>query len=434
VAELACGACGRKFVLKPEYAGKTLKCKCGRPIKAPAAVPAGAPAAARQPVAAASAPAPPSSNSGGDDDFSKLFSDAEAEYEMAPPPLPSPKAKPPIAHTAPAAASAGGSTSPMLGYARAAVRPQVDDATRAAVVSDLYIPIALLIVGLVAYLFDAHLQGAKSAVEASLFVFVVCLLNVLLVFAALMVGVKVIGLALGPIGPALLKIAAVAVLPAAAGDLIHWYSGIGLVAWGMTLVMYYVLLYWLFDMDGSEIYIVTSIMWVVQFILGMFIFGLLMSGMGFTAGGGGSRGQAVATSILSGGGTAQEAPDDDKMSPAELDKRCADAIANNTAFESHEWLNPKYTNHHGLGYSQSEVRALADQFALAGAKKTYTAEIEKADGDELCTRLIVEMPDDPKKRANCLGVRDFFEGREDSRDGGGKYINVMVKLKTSGGI
>src|SRR5205807_1947255 len=121
------------------------------------------------------------------------------------------------------------------------------------------------------------------------FVFIICLINVFLVFAALMVGVKLIGLGLGPIGPALIKIAAVAVLPGALGDLIHYYTNVGLLASGMTLVMYYGLLHWLFDLDGSEIYIVAGIMWFIRFLLSMFILGMIVSGMGGTVlGGGGS--------------------------------------------------------------------------------------------------------------------------------------------------
>jgi hypothetical protein len=373
------------------------------------------------------------------DPFGDLFAAADAEYEMAPPPTPAPASKPPIARTAPVAAGAvagGGEkpTSPMLAYGRGrgVAKAAPDDATKAAVVSDLYIPIALLIVGLVAYLFDAHLLGAQNAVEASIFVFIMCLLNVLLVFGALMVGVKVIGLGLGPIGPALLKIAAIAVLPAALGDLIRWYSGIGLVAWGATLLMYYALLNWLFDMDGTEIYIVTSIMWVVQFALGILIIGLLMTGIGFAAVSSRSGGAAM-SGTFSGATQADDVTDDAKMSPSELDKHCENLITTNKAFESHEWLNPKFPNHQGLGYSQSEVRRLADDFVKAGAKKTWVAEIEDGEeGDVLCTRMLVEMPDDPKKRGGCLYVRDLFEGR-DSKDTNGKYITVMIHVKHSGG-
>jgi hypothetical protein len=434
-------------VFKPEYAGKTLKCKCGQPIKAPAAVPAGAPAAARQPgvakqpaaaakqsaaLAAAPPTAQPAAVSSGGDEFSNLFAEAEAEYAVAPEPPPSPKSKPPIARPA-AAAAGGGPVSPMLAYARTVSKPPPDDATKAAMVSDLYIPIALVIVGLVAYMFDAHLRGAHNAVEASIFVFVSCFLNLLLVFGALLAGVKLIGIGLGPLGPALLKVTAVAILPAAVGELIQWYSGIGFVAWGITLVMYYVMLYYLFDMDGGEIRIVTGIMWAVQFLLGMFILGALMSGVGFSAGSGSGSFKpraSVSKSMFSGAQEADDVPDDAQMSPGELDKWCEVEINKKAAFEAHEWLDPKFTSHQGLGWSKSEVRELTDKFVVGGARKIWCAAIENGEqGDVLCTRLIVEMPDDPAKRGRCLDIRDFAEKREEpSKDGNGKFITVMIHI------
>jgi len=406
----------------------------GAPAVARQAAPAKQVAPKQPAVAAVAAEAAPETSDG--DPFADLFGAAQAEYEMAPPPTPATASKPPIARTAPvtAAAGAGGGgkpTSPLLAYGggRGVAKAAPDDATKAAVVTDLYIPIALLIVGLVAYLFDAHLLGAQSAVEASIFVFIMSLLNVLLVFGALMVGVKVIGLGLGPIGPALLKIAAIAVLPAALGDLIRWYSGIGLVAWGATLLMYYALLNWLFDMDGTEIYIVTSIMWVVQFALGILIIGLLVTGIGFSAVGSRSGGAAM-TGTFSGATSADDVPDDVSMSAAELDKWCESQISSNAAFEAHEWLNPKNTQNQGLGWSQSEIRELADKFVIAGVKKTWCAAIEKGEeGDMLCTRLIVELPTDPAARQRCLDIRDFAEKREkDSKDNGGKYLTVMIHI------
>ncbi len=429
MAELKCDACGRRFVFKPEYAGKTLKCKCGQSIKAPATAASLAPIrqTAMATAPAPNAPAAAAVSSGGGDDFSQLFGEAESEYAMAPEPPPSAKQKPPIARMAVATATGGaGPTSPLLGYARAVSKPPADDATKAAVITDLYVPIAMIIVGLVAYLFDARLRGAHSPLEASLFVFVSCALNLALVFGTLMVGVKVIGLGLGAVGPALLKIAAVGILPAAVGDLILWYTGISLPAWGVTLIMYYLLLYYLFDMDGGEIRLVTGIMWAVQFLLGMFVLGALMSGIGFSVAGK-TMGPGGAHSLLSGPSEAGFVPDDEKMSPAEIDKFCDDAIADKSATEAHEWLHPNTPSHVGLGWSQSKMRELADRFVIRGAKKVWTSGVEKDNGDERCTRLIVELPQDPNKRNGCLSVRDNWEDRETgSTDSGQKYITVMI--------
>ena len=126
-------------------------------------------------------------------------------------------------------------------------------------------------------------------------------------------------------------------------------------------------------------------------------------------------------------------PDDATMSPKEIDKFAETSIAEKKAFDYHDWLSANYRNHNGLGVTQSRLRELSDDFTVAGGKSVWCAAIDHQDDDLLCTRLIVEMPDDPAKRAHVLRVRDHFEAREDpSKDGGGKYITVLVnesKLK-----
>lgn len=445
--ELSCEACGRRFVFKPEYAGKTLKCKCGQPIKAPAQVPAAAAAAAapapaaraaagapdrpaRQSAAASTAPAKAATAAvDGGDDFSKLFAEAEAEYEMAPEPTPAPTKKPPIARPAAAAAAgnaaAAGPTSPMLGYARAAVKAPVDDATKASIVTDLYVPIAMIITGLVLYLYYASLHPGTGAAQAAAFVLVSVGLNIALVFVALLIGVKVINLGLGPLHTALLKIAAVAILPVAVTNLIQWYTGLGFFGYGITLILYYILLFYLFDMDGGEINIVTGIMWAIQFVLGFFIMGALMTGVGMSSGK--RPGPSVASSLLSGPSDADMIPDDATMSGTEIDKASQDAIDSKKAFEAHEWLSVNSPNHNGLGVPQSRLRKLADDFVIDGCKSVYCSAIDHEGSDQLCTRLIVEMPTDPAKRSAILWTRDQFEGREErSKDTGGKYITVLI--------
>jgi hypothetical protein len=135
VTALTCGACGRRFAWRPEYAGKTLRCKCGQPIKVPAAVPAATSGAAKQsapapakkaapakqPAAAAAAAAPAAASSGGAD-FADLFGSAQADYEMAPPLTP-PSQRP--ATVAAPAAIPRPNSSP-LGYAGMLRKQPVD--------------------------------------------------------------------------------------------------------------------------------------------------------------------------------------------------------------------------------------------------------------------------------------------------------------------
>jgi len=131
VPALTCSACGRRFAWKPEYAGKTLKCKCGQAIKAPAAAPAPGSGAARQsapapakkaaPAKQPAAAAPAAVSSGDEDDIADLFGSAQAQYEMAPPPTAPPPKRATVA--APAAVPGGGSP---LGYAGTSRKQMVD--------------------------------------------------------------------------------------------------------------------------------------------------------------------------------------------------------------------------------------------------------------------------------------------------------------------
>ncbi|HSV13741.1 MAG TPA: hypothetical protein VLI90_05750, partial [Tepidisphaeraceae bacterium] len=84
-----CSACGKKFVWKPELAGKTVRCKCGQSIAVPtgAAPAVAAPAAARpavksqlapQTAAVRKPPKPAASNEPSLDDLYDLAADADS--------------------------------------------------------------------------------------------------------------------------------------------------------------------------------------------------------------------------------------------------------------------------------------------------------------------------------------------------------------------
>ena len=109
--------------------------------------------------------------------------------------------------------------------------PASDEATKNAQITDYYAPIALIAAGLITYFFDARLFGIHNLIFAFFFVVIKAVINLVLVFTGLMIGVKLIDLGLGRIGPAMLKIAAVALLPGALGDIIGYYT-MGWVPWG----------------------------------------------------------------------------------------------------------------------------------------------------------------------------------------------------------
>ena len=107
-----------------------------------------------------------------------------------------------------------------------------------------------------------------------------------MIFAALLLTAKLLDLGLGEIGPALLKIAAVAILPSAVGGIIR--EGLspfgGYLAFGVTIVAYWFLLWLHFEMDFQEMTICTAIIWVIRTWLGMLVFMAIFHLMFSTAG------------------------------------------------------------------------------------------------------------------------------------------------------
>jgi hypothetical protein len=459
VASFSCGACGRSFAWKNEYAGKTLKCKCGQPIKVPSApgsaATASRPAAmAAKPVAVASArpaataaPAAPSKPvpvptpaSEPEDDFAKLVSEAEYEIAAAPPPPPTTRMVTVAAMAAVATAGAGGPTSPMLGYARAVRTPPPDEATKSAQITDYYAPIALIAAGLITYFFDARLFGIHNLIFMFFFVVIKAVVNLVLVFTGLMIGVKLIDLGLGRIGPAMLKIAAVALLPAALGDIIGYYT-MGWVPWGITVLMYIGLMSYLFEMDLFEILIVSAIIWVVQTWVAMLLIGLIVSGLGGSTGGQATR--SVAGTLLS--SPSKTANDNvnptyfpdavtnpatgemTPVKPADVDQQAQDLLAAGKVTEARLWLDGANTHHisHTMGRKFMQTRV--DQIYQAGAKKVYAAGIETIGPDDFISQFLIELPDDPAARKTTLKMADDMnQAIKPTQDDGRKFIVVPV--------
>lgn len=432
-SQISCGGCGKSVPWKPEYVGKRLKCKCGFVMVGPPAAPArvapsaakaAIPRAASTPPKAAPAAPPPPKPAADVDDFDALVAQAE-EYAVAEEAT-KPKTKPKPVRPA-AAATAGGPTSPMLAYARAVPR-KVDDAAESAMVHDVYIPLALLVVGVLARFYDGYVRGLHNPAIMTVFVAITCTINLILIFAALLIAVKLLDLGLGNIGPAMLKIAAVALLPAAIGDMIRYYT-FAFVAWPMTLLMYYALLYYLFQMDGGEMRIVVAIIWLIQTWLGFLILGLLFSSMGLglraSAHGGsvplGSHGHLVVSSGISSSG------DDQAPGPDEL---AAKEIHDGTAVEFTQWI--KLDGHGVMHGTRQMALDRADKYYAAGAKAVWAMKIQKINPQmEVCHEMVVELPDKPAARKAVRKAIYGFDLPEPADDGssseeGKRFIHLPM--------
>src|SRR5206468_554224 len=107
-------------------------------------------------------------------------------------------------------------------------------------VKDIAIPSALFLLGVVMTFIEARYgRGMINIAEAMAFTGFMVLFNLVLVFAGIMIAVKVIDLGLGPVGPALLKIAAISVLPGAVAAMLQHMLGLNgfFIAWIASLVL-----------------------------------------------------------------------------------------------------------------------------------------------------------------------------------------------------
>jgi hypothetical protein len=304
-AAITCGVCGRRFALKPEYLGRKLKCKCGHVLSAsPSASPSvstpttpRAPAPAPPPLAAiakhSTAPAKPPPPPAAEDD---------GTYDIVPDPAPARPAQVtahPAPFPAPVASEGGIGLTPAAAAAvlpyRGMVRRRPEETAELAKhqVREFILPSGLIAVGLLLTFVEARLfLGNWNPIALVAYVGITTVINLAMIFAALLLTARLLDLGLGEIGPALLKIAAVAILPSAVGGIIR--EGLspfgGYLAFGVTIVAYWFLLWLHFEMDFQEMTICTAIIWVIRTWLGMLVFmavfHLMFSGAGAMNGGG----------------------------------------------------------------------------------------------------------------------------------------------------
>ena len=104
---------------------------------------------------------------------------------------------------------------------------------------EMVLPSGLIAIGLVLTFVEARLfLGNWNPIALVAYVAITTVINLAMIFAALLLTARLLDLGLGEIGPALLKIAAVAILPSAVGGIIR--EGLspfgGYLAFGVTIV------------------------------------------------------------------------------------------------------------------------------------------------------------------------------------------------------
>jgi hypothetical protein len=283
--KFACAACGKRFTWKPELAGRKGKCTCGAELRIPAAPPA----------AKAAAPAPAA------DDLYDLAPahDAPAPAARSKPaaPAPAPSASPGKSQSkgaAPQLAAAGAavrttaSGAPVVPYRGSTRRDEEEsEIERKSQFIDLWLPISLIVIGVMfhfaqeMYFSDDPIEGMTQAVSK---VGILLVGKMILIALGCLIAIKILDIAFGSPGPAVLKLAAIALAPGALGGILTYVMGGGFVAViagaVLSIIIYWALFKVLFDLDFGEIMALVTIIWLINQWVLFFVLGFFLSRFG----------------------------------------------------------------------------------------------------------------------------------------------------------
>jgi hypothetical protein len=149
---------------------------------------------------------------------------------------------------------------------------------------DLHVPVALLAAGLVLTFIDLNFGGALGAVVATLATGIKLVVSTILFLIGGLLAARFGGVYLGELGPAMLKLGAVGVFPAALADLVTKLLGgdmaVAMIGNGVGVVTCWSLVAYLFRLDGPgtmSVVIGVAVVKVVLWLLLAAIFGLLIT-------------------------------------------------------------------------------------------------------------------------------------------------------------
>jgi hypothetical protein len=295
--KFACPTCKKEYTWKPELAGKKAKCKCGTVIDIPAAPPP--------------PPLPPPNVDPFDNpDYMYDFADEPAKTAegtaAAPPPIPTqidlqscpncggnilPNSVVCLAcgfntktgkkqKTQVAAKGPGGKVLPYQGK-RKGTKGEDDAPRETGMVRDVWVPTGLVAAGLgLSIVSSMVVYEVPSLGFATVWVAVTTVVNLVLIFLGMLVGVKLLGISLGHPLTAIIKIAAIALIPGPIADLAGHASGAGggYIGWSISLLINYGMFMYFFDMDFQETMICSAIIWVIRTFLFWMVMAALFAG------------------------------------------------------------------------------------------------------------------------------------------------------------
>ena len=254
-----CPKCRLAHPWSAEHAGKTARCGCGYVLKVPAWVD-GAPAQPA-PAAAHSAAAPLVDYAGPTDEQMPAFLRASGGATSPEDELP-PEIEAELAATGK--------------YGEA--DPNVPDPKR-----DFHIPVAMLVIGFLLtgadFAFRMHANPGIAMAAGMFAAGVKLILGMIFMLGGALVAAKFSGINFGPIGPALLKLAALCLAPTALGDFATTLLGgdmaVAQLGWLVRIILYWGFVSYLFRLDGGQTAVVVGTISVVKIVAGVILASML---------------------------------------------------------------------------------------------------------------------------------------------------------------
>ena len=151
---------------------------------------------------------------------------------------------------------------------------------------DVHVPLALLAVGFAIALvhFGYTMQPGAAVAAAVLVTGFKLLFGMVLMLGAALLAARFAGINFGPVGPALLKLAGLCLAPSAVGDLVTSLLGgdmaVAQIGWVVRIILYWVLVSYLFRLDGGQTVIVVGTIALVKILTFLFVGSLLALAFG----------------------------------------------------------------------------------------------------------------------------------------------------------
>ncbi len=319
-----------------------------------------------------------------------------------------------IGASAAVAVPAAAIPSAMAGYA-ATVRRHggADNEVEPPAWKELLVPSILVAIGVALQVFNAT-YGSDGFISLGLalpFLGLKLVINLLFAFAGVAIIVKYMEVALGSVGPAIIKLVAVALVPEGVATLVGTFVGSDS-AWVRMMVssmlfmpIGWFLFAWLFDLDFLEALYFEVIVWLLQQWVGIFILHAIFSG---------GMGAGSMTGIRGGGGS---------QAVSTEDGQAREVLKFNRVTDAKPWVI-EGPNRMVQRLGHDKTVALVSGLLEAGAKEVKvlpgTAEYKGQ-----AVAMVVLLPRDAASRKKVFDFHNDWtdeNGGEDKTDEGQKYL------------